>query len=74
MTSIVDESFEEEMQNNSNTFGNWEIFADGFSGSKENTASGHADHRPCGLAQGPDGSIYVSDDSKGRIYRIIYKK
>jgi glucose/arabinose dehydrogenase len=52
--------------------GKWEIFADGFSGSKENTASGHAVHRPCGLAQGPDGSIYVSDDSKGRIYRIIY--
>lgn len=55
-------------------FGNWEIFADGFSGSKENTASGHAKHRPCGLAQGPDGSLYISDDSKGRIYRIIYAK
>ncbi|PBQ31109.1 sorbosone dehydrogenase [Sphingobacteriaceae bacterium] len=54
--------------------GDWEIFADGFSGSKENSASGKADHRPCGLAQGPDGSIYVSDDSKGRIYRIIYTK
>jgi glucose/arabinose dehydrogenase len=50
--------------------GNWEVFADGFSGSKENTASGKAEHRPCGLAQGPDGSIYVSDDSKGSIYRI----
>jgi len=53
-------------------FGDWEIFADGFSGSKENTASGKADHRPCGLAQGPDGSLYVSDDRKGRIYRIIF--
>lgn len=52
--------------------GDWEIFADGFSGSKENTASGKAEHRPCGLAQGPDGSLYVSDDSRGRIYRIIY--
>ncbi len=53
-------------------FGDWEIFADGFSGSKEKTASGKAEHRPCGLAQGPDGSLYISDDSKGRIYRIIY--
>lgn len=54
--------------------GDWEIFADGFSGSKENTASGKAEHRPCGLAQGPDGSLYVTDDSKGWIYRIIYNK
>ncbi|MEJ0057419.1 MAG: hypothetical protein WDN75_18235 [Bacteroidota bacterium] len=37
--------------------GDWEVFADGFSGSAENTASGRADHRPCGLAQGPDGSF-----------------
>lgn len=55
-------------------FGDWEIFADGFSGSKENSAAGKADHRPCGLAQGPDGSIYVSDDAKGTIYRIVYNK
>jgi len=54
--------------------GDWEIFADGFSGSKEKTASGRADHRPCGLAQGPDGSLYVSDDSKGAIYKISYTK
>ncbi|MBC7565707.1 MAG: PQQ-dependent sugar dehydrogenase [Pedobacter sp.] len=53
--------------------GDWEVFADGFSGSPENTASGRADHRPCGLAQGPDGSLYVTDDSKGAIYKISYK-
>jgi glucose/arabinose dehydrogenase len=54
--------------------GNWEVFADGFSGSPEKTAAGRADHRPCGLAQGSDGSLYVTDDSKGTIYRIIYTK
>jgi glucose/arabinose dehydrogenase len=54
--------------------GQWEVFADNFSGSPEKTASGRADHRPCGLAQGPDGSLYVSDDSKGTIYRIVYNK
>jgi glucose/arabinose dehydrogenase len=54
--------------------GNWEVFADGFSGSPENTAKGSAVRRPCGLAQGPDGSIYVTDDSKGTIYKISYKK
>jgi glucose/arabinose dehydrogenase len=52
--------------------GQWEVFADNFSGSAAKTASGRADHRPCGLAQGPDGSLYVSDDSKGTIYRILY--
>lgn len=55
-------------------FGNWEIFADGFSGSPEQTASGRADHRPCGLAQGPDGSLYIADDVKGTIYKISYSK
>jgi len=54
--------------------GPYEIFADGFSGSPEKTAAGRADHKPCGLAQGPDGSLYVSDDNKGTIYRIIYTK
>ncbi|MXV15396.1 PQQ-dependent sugar dehydrogenase [Hufsiella ginkgonis] len=56
-------------------FGDWEVFADNFSGSKEATAAGgrSAQHRPCGLAQGPDGSLYVSDDSKGTIYRIVYR-
>jgi glucose/arabinose dehydrogenase len=52
--------------------GDWEVFADGFSGSKEKTASGRADHRPCGLAQGPDGSLYVTDDKGGTIYKIKY--
>ncbi len=53
--------------------GNWEIFANGFAGGPEQVASGRAKHRPCGLAQGPDGSIYVSDDSKGTIWKISYK-
>lgn len=54
--------------------GKWEVFADGFSGSPENTAKGSAVRRPCGLAQGPDGSLYVTDDSKGTLYKISYKK
>ncbi len=53
--------------------GDWEIFADGFSGKAAINSPGQALHRPCGLAQGPDGSLYVSDDVKGAIYRIIYR-
>lgn len=54
--------------------GKWEVFADNFSGGPEKTASGRVDHRPCGLAMGPDGSVYVSDDAKGTIYKITYDK
>jgi glucose/arabinose dehydrogenase len=30
-------------------------------------------HRPSGLAQGTDGSLYVADDVSGTIYRIRYR-
>lgn len=50
--------------------GDYEIFADGFAGA-DKTPNGAA-HRPCGLAQDPQGNIYVSDDQNGRIWRISY--
>ena len=53
--------------------GPWEIFADGFAGVEKVMTPGQAKRRPCGLAQGPDGSLYVSDDVKGTIYKIVYK-
>ncbi|HVM89286.1 MAG TPA: PQQ-dependent sugar dehydrogenase [Puia sp.] len=52
--------------------GGWEVFADGFSGGPQQTASGLVKHRPCGIALAPDGSIYVSDDEKGTIWKISY--
>jgi glucose/arabinose dehydrogenase len=58
--------------NNGKPTGEWEVFADGFAGGPDQVASGRAKHRPCGIAQGPDGSVYVSDDSKGTIWKISY--
>jgi glucose/arabinose dehydrogenase len=57
--------------------GAWEIFANGFSGltgDEKVTNPRKAKARPCGLAQGPDGSLYVSDDSNGSIFKISYSK
>jgi mono/diheme cytochrome c family protein len=48
-----------------------EIFADGFAGADK--SPGGAAHRPSGVAVGPDGSLFVSDDTAGRIYKIVYK-
>ena len=49
---------------------NYEVFADGFAGTRKHPRS--ANHRPTGLAQGTDGSLYVTDDKGGRIWRIYY--
>jgi len=48
----------------------FEVFADGFAG--ETKSPRCAVYRPTGLAQGPDGSLYISDDAKGRIWRVMY--
>jgi glucose/arabinose dehydrogenase len=49
-----------------------ETFADGFAGSS-GLLPQTAVHRPVGVTEGPDGSLYVSDDRGGRIWRIIYR-
>ncbi|GAB3717360.1 PQQ-dependent sugar dehydrogenase [Spirosoma lituiforme] len=53
--------------------GPWEIFADNFAGTDLVKPTGPVQHRPCGLAQGPDGSLYVSDDLNGTLFRISYQ-
>ena len=47
------------------------IFADGFAGG--NPSPQDAAHRPVGLAVGPDGSLYITDDKAGWVWRVYYK-
>jgi glucose/arabinose dehydrogenase len=49
--------------------GDWEIFADDF---EVPISEGTPIGRPAGLALGPDGSLYIVDDSGGRIWKISY--
>ena len=53
--------------------GNWEVFADNFAGTDLVKPTGPVQHRPCGIAQGPDGALYVTDDLNGTLFKIAYK-
>ena len=53
--------------------GPWEVFADGFAGVDTIVFTSDAAYRPSGLAQGPDGSLYVTESEKGKVWRIMYK-
>ena len=53
--------------------GKWEVFADGFAGVDPIVNTNDAAYRPMGLAVGPDGSLYISDSRKGKIWRVMYK-
>ncbi len=46
------------------------VFADGFAGAVKEP--GQASFRPSGLAMGPDGALYISEDTHGRIWRVTY--
>jgi len=51
--------------------GPYVVFADGFAGAVKEP--GQAAHRPSGLAVGPDGALYISDDVHGRIWRVVFR-
>ena len=56
---------------NGKATGPYIVFADGFAGAVKQP--GQAAFRPTGLAVGPDGALFISDDMHGRIWRVVYK-
>lgn len=50
----------------------WQDFADGFKGKRILHSPSNARYRPVGLAQGPHGALYISDDQRGRIWKVVY--
>ena len=51
-----------------------EVFADGFAGVDTIITVSDAKYRPMGLSEGPDGSLYISESKKGKIWRIVFKE
>ena len=53
--------------------GDFEIFAKNFAGKDPLMNPGDALARADGVAEAPDGSLYITDSQKGRVWRVIYK-
>jgi glucose/arabinose dehydrogenase len=53
--------------------GKFEIFADGFAGKPAVPTQADYEARPDGVAVAPDGSLYITDSVKGKIWRVFYK-
>lgn len=50
-----------------------EIFASGFAGKPQIMQPNEASARPNGIAEAPDGSLYIVDNLKGKIWRVFHR-
>ena len=53
--------------------GKFEIFAEHFSGTGPVKSQADYTARPDGVAMAPDGSLYITDSEKGKIWRVFYR-
>jgi glucose/arabinose dehydrogenase len=53
--------------------GSFTTFADGFNPNLGGGAGARPVRRPVGLAQAPDGSLFITDDTGGTIWRVSYR-
>jgi len=59
--------------NGRNPSGKFEVFADGFAGATPLMQPNRAVARADGVAQAPDGSLYITDSQKGKVWRVFYR-
>jgi glucose/arabinose dehydrogenase len=50
-----------------------EVFADGFKGKDPLMSPADAVARPAGTYVGPDGTMYITETVKGKIWRVVYR-
>ena len=50
-----------------------EVFADGFKGKEPMLSPAEAVARPGGTYVGPDGTMYITETVKGKIWRVVYR-
>ncbi|MFH5833996.1 PQQ-dependent sugar dehydrogenase [Halalkalibaculum sp. DA3122] len=50
----------------------YETFADGFKGTDTLQSPNDAVYRPMGLAEGSDGTLYITDSQQGKVWRVVY--
>ena len=53
--------------------GKFEVFASGFAGKDELRSPNEAVARADGVAQANDGSLYITDSQKGKVWRVLYR-
>ena len=53
--------------------GKFEIFANGFAGTSRLMNPDDAAARADGVAEAPDGSLYITDSQKGKIWHVVYR-
>ena len=58
---------------NGQPVGDFEIFADGFAGKTPLMQPNDAVARADGVAEGPDGTLYIAESQRGKIWRVIFK-
>src|SRR5699024_9576830 len=57
--------------NNGEANEEYKIFADNFAGTSQISSASDARYRPMGLAEGPDGSLYIVESNQGKVWRIL---
>ena len=57
---------------NGKATGDFEVFAQGFAAKEPLKLPNDAVARPDGVAQAPDGSLYISESQRGKIWRVYY--